>query len=132
MLLEGVRLMFTKITSRLRDVPYEYGLSALGLPSLRHLRFWVELMETFRRLKCIEGKNPFVLCSDLALRGHSLNLKKPSAANMSGQLSPQRVNSTWNNLPDEVIHIPAVDQFKADSDSMAVQSPNRILWYASN
>lgn len=119
--LEDVQRRATKLLSWLKDKPYPERLRRLGLPCLEHRRSRGDMIEVYKYLHdSYDTQRPhFEHPSEQhSLRGHSLKLyKKSFRLNVRGHFFSNRVVTTWNSLPDNIVSAPSLNSFKSRLDS---------------
>ena len=118
-LLEKVQRCFTRMFPSLRLMPYEKRLRELDLFSLERRRLRGNLIETFKILKGLvgTGEHLFNLCRNTSLRGHSLKLEKMRAStSIRANFFSFRVVNAWNKLPQGVITVNTINDFKMKLD----------------
>jgi len=119
--LENVQRWATKLVTELANLPYESRLRKLGLYSLYCRRQRGNLIEVYKVLHGyynIDWSRYFALSSVHSTRGHCMKLyKKQSHLLLRSNFFTQRMISTWNSLPDEVVLSPTTSTFKASLGS---------------
>ena len=95
-------------------------LRALDLPSLQHRRRRADIIQVFKVLvgiDRIDSKKLFAL-SDTNTRGHHLKLfKQGCRIDPRKYTFSRRVTDDWNALPDSVINVESLAEFKYQLDS---------------
>ena len=115
-LIEGVQRRATKLITHLHDLPYEYRLRALNLPSMEYRHKRGDMIQCYKitnGLVRIEVKDLFTPIPSASTRGHNQRFlrQKSHKASRSRSFS-QRTIRSWNSLPKDVIAAPTVDAFK--------------------
>ena len=116
---ENVQRRATKLIPGLRDMEYEDRMRHLKLPSLAYRRDRGDMIEVYKRLNG-HYKYPFTYLklSSAPVRGHSQRLFKEHARHQCRRkFFSQRVVDIWNSLPEEVVTLPTLNQFKNKLDA---------------
>ena len=118
--LERVQMRATKLVREVAKLSYELRLQKLGIYSLFCRRKRGDLIETYKILNGyydIDCSKLFLMSTVHSTRGHSMKLfKRPSRLKMRLNFFTQRVVSTWNSLPEEVVSAVTVSDFKQKLD----------------
>ena len=118
--LEKVQKRATKLIKGYEKLPYDQRLKSLGIYTLFCRRQRGDFIEVFKILNGYYNINPlqFFTPSDVtSTRGNCMKLFKPhSRLNIRSKFFTQRVITSWNNLPDEVITANSVECFKSKLD----------------
>ena len=125
--IEDVQRRATKTLSHLKNLPYPERLRKLKLPSLEFRRMRGDMIETYKYLHGLydTAKPSFDKATTGQLRGHSLKLQKQRCRkNIRANYFSNRINTTWNNLPEEVVSAPSVEAFKRRLDNFWKDLPN--------
>ena len=120
--IEDVQRRATKMLPKLKDKPYTERLKTLNLPTLEHRRLRGDMIECYKYIhRKYKTVRPHLTKADnqqRQLRGHSLKLKKTcSRLNLRTNYFSNRIISTWNSLPDEVVTAQSVNAFKNQLDN---------------
>ncbi len=113
--LEAVQRRATKLIPGLKDLAYPERLRHLKLPTLELRRQRGDMIDVFKYLhKFYDVSEPlFRTLPDTGTRGNSLKLFKTfSRLELRKQFFSNRVVSSWNLLPDNVVTSESVNMFK--------------------
>ena len=114
--IERTQKRATKLVRNIRHLPYEQRLKSLKLPSLLYRRFRGDMIECYKLLhdkEDIDYNRFFNKCDSNTLRGHSLKLKKKAFKKDTRKyFFSQRVITSWNNLPEQVVTAATINSFK--------------------
>lgn len=119
-LLERVQRRFTKLTPALRGRPYSERLEVLKLPTLYDRRRRGDLIETYKILHGHYSSDIdfFQRNMNPQLRGHSLKLVPVKWSRLSRKnILYNRVVNDWNNLTEEIVSAPSINNFKNRLDN---------------
>ena len=121
-LLENVQRRATKMIDGFRYMNYEERLKETGLTTLTKRRRRGDLIETFKLIKGIsqvDYNKFFTLSHDSKVRGHTCKLiKNRSRLDIRQKFFSQRVVTSWNQLPEEVVSADSVNSFKNRLDKI--------------
>ena len=116
-IIENVQRRATKLIATCKNLPYQERLRKLGLPTLEYRRERADMIQTYKILHGIDKIDKDKLFTPAlyrATRGHSYKLqKKRSRLNVRANTFSNRVVDTWNNLPENVVNAPSVNEFKS-------------------
>jgi len=105
----------------LYDIPYSDRLAALNLPSLQHHRFWGDMIAVYQLLHKqlnIDTSDLLTVATTTITRGHNLKLYKlPATSRVRSNFFSIRSINHWNNLPDYIINVLSLSNFKKLLDS---------------
>ena len=115
-LFERIQRTATKLIHGLHDQPYVDRLAGLHLPSLQYHRLRGDLI----LLYCMYHNNLGVNFTDYfttlhvtSTRSHSCKLFKPNAiSRVRSNFFSIRIIDFWNSLPDFIIQVPSITDFK--------------------
>ena len=118
--LEKVQKRATKLIKGYEKLSYDQRLKSLGIYTLFCRRQRGDLIEVFKILNGYYNINPlqFFTPSDVtSTRGNCMKLFKPyTRLNIRSKFFTQRVITSWNSLPDEVIAANSIGCFKSKLD----------------
>ena len=119
---ERVLRRATKMVPAVRGLPYQERLKQLKMPSMHYRRERGDMITVYQILTKkirLDSSDLFRLAPESArTRGHTKKLLKPTANKMIRQrFFSQRVVSTWNALPDEVVTSESTNTFKSRLDN---------------
>lgn len=120
-LLETVQRRFTRLSYGLVRPTYEERLIIMNLPTFQQRRHRGDLIITYRALhSCFESDLSHMFPLNINnLRGHQLKLKKQEFSTRVRQnFLCNRVFSSWNSLPAEVVGAVSVNSFKNRFDEL--------------
>ena len=116
--LERVQRRGTKLVKGLSDLPYSTRLAELNLYPLESRRIRGDLMLLFHLFQTGDVYDFFTLTAQKHLRGHDKKLTLPHCrTRIRHNFFTLRVISTWNALPEEIVHSPSKTTFKRLLDS---------------
>ena len=113
-ILKKVQHRATKMIYGLNDLTYKQRLRRLGITTLETRRLRGDLIEVFKIIKGFDKVDylKFFHLSTTGLRGHNLNLFKPSfKRNVGKYFFSTRVIDSWNRLPEDIIACDSLDNF---------------------
>jgi len=115
--LEQVQKRATKLVSGLKNLRYEDRLQRLKLTTLEKRRLRGDLIEAFKIMTAREkiDKHEFFESSNNAysLRGHKYKIAVQRSRTVArSAFFSQRVVTSWNKLPDEVVNATSINMFK--------------------
>ncbi|WAR15881.1 hypothetical protein MAR_030475 [Mya arenaria] len=121
-MIENAQRRATRLIPDLRGLTYNDRLRKLNLPSLDFRRKRFDMIQVFRIVHNIDDiimTTFFTFADNSGTRGHNLKLFKPKARKSLRQNSfSNRIVSTWNNLPHELVNTTSVNAFKAGLDKL--------------
>ena len=120
-MIENVQRRATRILSTLRHLSYSERLQELNLPTLLYRRRRADLIQVFKIIKGFDDIpiEDFFQISESTTRGHSHKIFKPRSQKSIRQNSfSVRIVEDWNSLPEEVVSVKTVLQFKTRLDKM--------------
>ena len=120
-MIENVQRRATRILSTLRHLSYSERLQELNLPTLLYRRRRADLIQVFKIIKGFDDIpiEDFFQISESTTRGHSHKIFKPRSQKSLRQNSfSVRIVEDWNSLPEEVVSVKTVLQFKTRLDKM--------------
>ena len=132
--IEGVQRRATRLSSDLRNEPYNIRLTTLGLATLQFRRERADMLQVFKILngyEDIDSSRLFTLNST-GLHNHSLKLfKERSRLLLRKQTFTQRVVDSWNNLPENVVNAPSINAFKVRFNTHTRRAASKFCptWY---
>ena len=115
-LVEKVQRRMTRMILAISRLSYEERVKLTGLITLENRRQRADLLEVFNMMKGLNKTDPgtFFTMSNRQSRGHSLKLEKPRPRlEMRKHFFSHRIVNAWNALPDHVVQLQTVNQFKA-------------------
>ena len=116
--LERVQRRGTKLIKGFFDLPYSARLAELNLYPLESRRIHGDRMLLFHVFQTGDVHYFFTLTTQKHLRGHDKKLILPHGRNrIRHNIFTLRVISTWNALPEEIVHSPSKTNFKRLRDS---------------
>ena len=116
--LERVQILGTKLIKGLSDLPYSARLAVLNLYSLWSHRIRGDLMLPFHLFQTGDVHDFFTLTAQKHLSGHDKKLILPHCrTRIRHNFFTLRAISTWNALPEEIVHSPSKTSFKRPLDS---------------
>ena len=118
-MVEKVQKRATKLIPTIRHLPYDQRLRILNLPSLMHRRRRGDMLETYKVItnKVNVNKDHFFQFSSTRTRGHQYKLRKPKSTKLvRSHCFSVRVIDDWNSLPQDVVQVGTVNQFKNKVD----------------
>ena len=116
--LERVQRRGTKLVKGFSDLPYSARLAELNLYPLESRRIRGDLMLLFHLFQTGDVHDFFTLTAQKHLRGHDKKLILPHCrTRIRHNFFTLRVISTWNALPEEIVHSPSKTTFKRLLDS---------------
>ena len=114
--IEKVQKRATKLVKGLKKLTYKERLQRLNLPTLKYRRLRGDMIEVY---KIVSGKYDYEICPNLPVsenlrtRGNSYKLKTNRTKYDIRRYSfTNRIVSSWNTLPDEVVCADSVNSFK--------------------
>ena len=114
--IERVQRRATKLVPHLQNLPYEERLRALKMPSLHYRRKRGNMIQVYKIITGIDkipAENFFQFNTDVRTRGHRYKLRKPLALKKCRQdVFSSRIINDWNSLPDSVVGVTSLNQFK--------------------
>ena len=110
----------------MNTLPYEERLRSLNLPSLAYRRIRGDLIETYKIVHEIYDplttKSLFQIDTTNKLRSHSYKLTKARfQTTMFQNFFTNRVITTWNSLPEDVVTASSLNMFKNKLDQCLQQ-----------
>jgi len=121
--IENIQRTFTKKIHGMANKSYTERMQLLKLPSLEFRRLRGDLIEVFKIIH--EIYDPVTTTSLLTAhqnikgtrKNNNLNLSKSGTKrNKSKMFFTNRINNTWNNLPNYVVNADNVNDFKNKTD----------------
>ncbi|WAR26591.1 hypothetical protein MAR_012295 [Mya arenaria] len=120
--IENAQRRAIRLIPDLRGLTYNDRLRKINLPSLDFRRKRFNMIQEFRIVHNIDDISMttfFTFADNSGTRGHNLKLFKPKARKSLRQNSfSNRIVSTWNNLPHELVNTTSVNAFKAGLDKL--------------
>lgn len=114
--LEKVQRRATKLVKGMKHLPYHERLKRLKLCSMKERVNRGDLIETYKILTGKVRLDPdkfFKRAEDLRTRGHHLKLQKRRSAHQARlNFFSNRVVTSWNSLPEEVVSATTTNGFK--------------------
>ena len=125
-IIEKVQRHFTKRVAGMNTLPYEERLKNLNLPSLAYRRLRGDLIETYKIVHeiydLLTNKSLFQIDTTNRLRSHCYKLIKPRFnTTMFQNFFTNRIITTWNSLPEEVVTASSLNLFKNRVDKCLQQ-----------
>ena len=118
--LEKLQKRATKLIKGYKKLPYDQRLKSLGIYTLFCHHQCGDLIEVFKIKKWLLQHQPlavFIPSDVTSTRGNCMKLFKPhTRLNTWSKLFTQRVITSWNSLPDEVITANSIGCFKSKLD----------------
>lgn len=120
--IEAVQRRFLKRLNGFYNLPYNSRLAKLGLDSLYSRRVKSDLVMCYKMLNshvCVDA-DAFFTRRSAVTRGHCAKLYKSRIVSVrDGNFFSNRIISTWNSLPDDIVSSRSVDIFKRKLHSMS-------------
>jgi hypothetical protein len=115
--LESIQRKVTKCIEGLHSLPYDERLQRLQLPTLASRRLYYDMLECYKIVhKLVRSECAGVLAlSDHRTRGFQCKLTSTSPiahSNVRKHFFVERVLSSWNALPDDVVQQDSYRKFK--------------------
>ena len=120
-LIEQVQRRFTKLISGCQNLTYQQRLTQLDLFSLEYRRKRGEIIETFKFVKFVPGTAQILFSFSVSdrTRGHAHKMVKTRfRTNLGANTFSNRVVSTWNVLPSDVVECNGIESFKHSLDTV--------------
>jgi hypothetical protein len=117
--LEKVQKRYTKMIKECKGKNYEERINMLGLTSLENRHYRADMIQVFKVLNDNKGIYPsdFLTLAERPGRRNSKKLvKKRSLLEISRQSFTNRVIDPWNDLPDDVVSVKELNEFKNGLD----------------
>ena len=111
--LERVQRRGTKLVKGFSDLPYSARLAELNMYPLESRRIRGDLMLLFHLFQTGDGHDFFTLTAQWHLREHDKKITLPHCrTHIRHNFFTLRIISTWNALPEEIVHSPSKTTFK--------------------
>ena len=119
--LEKVQMRATKLVTKISHYSYEDRLKLLKLPTLKYRRARGDMIEVYKLAHGIYDRSSSIALdySDITkTRGNSFKLvKRQVHYDLRKYFFANRVVLLWNSLPDEVVTVATVNNFKVHLDN---------------
>jgi hypothetical protein len=118
-LIEGVLRRATKLVPGMNNLSYEERLKIFKLPTMQYRRDRGDMIEVYKYVHGKYSVNRDLLAFDKGgvTRGHRYKLlKQRTRLSVRQNFFSCRVVDSWNNLPDGIVCLPTLDDFKCCLD----------------
>ena len=90
----------------------------------------VQTYKIVRDIDIVDKDKLFTIITDTRTRGHNLHkyklFKRRSRLNIRKNVLSNKVDDTWNNLPDSVVEAPSVNSFKSRLNRHWTNHPSKF------